>query len=179
MAESNGWGELISDLAVLESEPDEDSEFGDEEDYGDEDDVDDYDIEAVRRRVSGRRGGLAQRRPPHRARPGRNYGRQVKGKGQGVVQTPNGPARIELPGKFPTVEEFQKTVSEIQNDMKANSTGIKELADQQKKDSLRITDMVVASEKRLRKQMKRTQIISAVFALAPLAINVVSEFKKP
>jgi hypothetical protein len=39
--------------------------------------------------------------------------------------------------------------------------------------------MIVASEKKLRKQMKRTQIISAVFALAPLAINVISEFKKP
>ena len=71
MAESNGWGELISDLAVLESEADDDSEFVDDEDYGDEDDVDDFDFEAVRRRAGGR-AGLARRRPPHRAKPGRN-----------------------------------------------------------------------------------------------------------
>ena len=63
--------------------------------------------------------------------------------------------------------------------MKANSTGIKEIAEQQKKDSLRIAEMVMASEKKLRKQMKRTQVITAVIALAPLAINVISEFKKP
>jgi hypothetical protein len=177
MAESNGWGELISDLAVLESEADDDSEFEDEEDIGDEDDVDDFDIEAVRRRGS-RRNVFARRRAPHRARPGRNYGRQVKGRDKGVVRTPNGPAQIELPGKFPTVDEFQKTVNEIQNDMKANSIGIKELADQQKKDVVRLADMVTTSEKKLRKQMKRTQVVSAMFALAPLAINVISEFKK-
>lgn len=175
MAGSNGdWGELLSDLAVLETEADEDEDPGEDDDA--EDDDSEFDpITLGAGALAARKLGFGRRRTVHRAKPPGNYAQAVKGRNQGVVQTPNGTARITLPGNFPTVEEFQKSVGQIQKDMKANSAGIKELADQQKKDALRLAEMITSSEKKLKRQMKRTQVVALVGAMLPIAARLIEK----
>jgi hypothetical protein len=114
-----------------------------------------------------------------RARPA-DYGRNVRGQGQGIVQTPSGPATIELPGRFPTVEEFKRSVEAIQKDVKRNSDGIKQLADVQRRDAIRLADLVTKSERRVKKQMKQTQIISiAAAALLPFVGRLIDKKLNP
>jgi hypothetical protein len=181
MAGSNGdWGELLSDLAVLEAESDEDEDPTEDDDA--EDDDSEFDpITMGVGALAARRMGFGRRRPVHRAKPQANYAQAVKGRNQGVVQTPNGTARISLPGNFPTVEEFQKSVGQIQKDMKANSAGIKELADQQKKDTVRLAELIATNEKKLKRQLKKTQVIALIGAVVPVAFRLIEDkmSKKP
>jgi hypothetical protein len=160
------WGELVSEIATLES-AERDDESDNESDEAEDD----------REAVPFRPGFL----PPSvmRARA-TDYGRAVKGQGQGVVQTPSGPARIDLPGRFPTVDEFKKSVEAIQKDVQRNSDGIKQLAGIQRKDALRLADMVSKSERRLRRQMTRTQIISiAAAAVLPFVGRFIDQKLNP
>jgi hypothetical protein len=174
MAGSNGdWGELLSDLAVLGAESEEESDFAEEDESEDESEFDPITLGAGA--LAARRLGIGQRRSVRRAKPPANYAQAVKGRNQGVVQTPSGTARIALPGNFPTVDEFQKSVGQIQKDMKANSDGIKELADQQRKDAVRLAEMITTSERKLKKQMKRTQIVAMIGAVAPLAARLIEK----
>ena len=165
------WGQLVSEMAALET-AESDDEADDESSEADED------SEAVSPFAAFRRpGGLPIN--VQRARPA-NYGQGVRGQSQGVVQTPQGPASIQLPGRFPTVDEFKKTVEAIQKDVKHNSDGIKQLADIQRKDALRLADLVTKSERRLKRQMKRTQIISiAAAAVLPFVGRLIDQKLNP
>lgn len=168
MAEMNGsWEQLMEELSSLETaEYEDESESDDDEDYEDSEDDELAEFlpfgmgKAAINRLRGRRVA--------RARPTRSYAGAVKGRNQGVVATPAGPAKVMLPGRFPTVEEFRKTVSEIQKDVQKNSKGIQDLSDQQRKESARFATLLVKTERRLNKQMQRTQLISAVAASIPL-----------
>lgn len=152
------WGELVSEIATLGEAEERDDEADYESDGSAEDDR-----EAVAPRGRFRPGLL----PPSITRTkAADYGRAVRGQGQGVVQTPSGPAKIELPGRFPTVEEFKKSVEAIQKDVQRNTDGITQLAEIQRKDALRLADLVSKSERRMRRQMKRTQIVSIAAAVA-------------
>ena len=179
MAE-NDWSQLLSDVSVLESESEDEDAFAEDEE-DDEDDDSEFDpitLGAASLAARGFNRIIGNRKPARRARPTRSYTSAVRGRGAGVVQTPNGPARIALPGNFPTVEEFRKTVGEIQKDMKANSAGIKELGDQQKKDVVRLAELIATNEKKTRKQMKRTQTIAIIGIVLPLAMNLGAKFIK-
>jgi hypothetical protein len=104
----------------------------------------------------------------------------VRGQSQGIVQTPSGPARIELPGRFPTVDEFKKSVEAIQKDVQRNTDGIKQLAAIERKDAQRLNDIVLKSERRLRRQMTRTQIISiAAAAVLPFVGRLIDQKLNP
>ena len=180
------WTEFESDLALLGLEAEDDGELAEAEDDGElaEDDDGEFDpitlgaASLAARGIGGINRLVSGRRSPRRAKPTGSYGRTVKGRNAGVVQTPNGAARIALPGNFPTVDEFRKTVAEIQKDMKANSTGIKELADQQKKDVVRLAGLISDGEKKIRKQLKRTQLFAMLGVAAPLAFNLVRDTLK-
>jgi hypothetical protein len=164
------WGELVSEIATLGA-----TEADDEAD--DESEAEDDESEAVRFNPS-RPWFMAPN--VTRATRAADYGRNVRGQGQGVVQTPSGPARIELPGRFPTVEEFKKSVEAIQKDVQKNSDGIKQLSDVQRRDSLRLAQLVAKSERRLRKQMTRTQIIAiAAAAVLPFVGRLIDQKLNP
>lgn len=162
----------MDELTSLETAEydDEWAESLDDEDYDESAESDDELSEAslFRSRLGRARRGA----PVARARPTRSYAGAVKGRNQGVVSTPAGPAKVMLPGTFPTVDEFRKTVSEIQRDVQKNSKGIQDLADQQRKESARVTALMVKSERRLRKQMQRTQLIAAISASIPLVARL-------
>jgi hypothetical protein len=160
------WAELVSEIATLES-AERDDESDNESDEAEDD----------REAVPFRPGFL----PPSVLR-GRaaDYGRSVRGQSQGVVQTPSGPARIDLPGRFPTVDEFKKSVEAIQKDVQRNSDGIKQLALVQRKDAVRLAELVSKSERRLRRQMTRTQIISiAAAAVLPFVGRFIDQKLNP
>ena len=164
------WGQLVSEIATLGTAERDDDEADDEGAEGDED------SEAVP--FPGFRPGFV---PPSvtRARPG-NYAQGVRGQSQGTVQTPSGPAHIQLPGRFPTVDEFKQTVEAIQKDVKRNSDGIRQLADVQRRDALRLAELVTRSERRLKRQMKRTQIISiAAAAVLPFVGRLIDQKLNP
>jgi len=172
MPDMNGsWEQLMDELTSLETAEydDEWAEGLDDEDYDESAESDDELSEAspFSRLRRARRGA-----PVARAHPTRSYAGAVKGRNQGVVSNPNGPAKVMLPGTFPTVDEFRKTVSEIQRDVQKNSKGIQDLADQQRKESARVTALMVKSERRLRKQMQRTQLIAAISASIPLVARL-------
>ena len=174
MAEMNGeWGELLSDLAVLEAESDEDSELAEDEESDEDAEFDPITLGVGA--LAARKLGLGRRHPVRRAMQVANYAQAVRGKNAGIVQTPSGPARIALPGNFPTVEEFRKTVTAIQKDMKANSAGIKELTDQQKKDTVRLADLITKLDKKMTKRNKRAQIISWIGLAASLGYPILRQ----
>jgi ABC-type transporter Mla subunit MlaD len=80
-----------------------------------------------------------------------------------------------LPGRFPTVEEFRKTVGALQQDIGKNSSGIQQLGEQQRKDSARLATLVSQTERRLTRRMKRQQTFSIIAALIPLAVGFVDQ----
>ena len=171
MSDMNGsWEQLMEELTSLETAEYEDESESDDEDY---DEAEDDELAEFSPRSPGAAAvNRLRRRPVARARPTRSYAGAVKGLNQGVVTTPAGPAKVMLPGRFPTVDEFRKTVSEIQKDVQRNSKGIQDLADQQRRESARLAALLVKSERRINKRMQRTQLISAVAASIPLVARI-------
>lgn len=161
MAESRiDWGELVSEIATLGGESsDEATDESDESDESAESD------ESEATFYGSARPGFPF---PINLRPMRvsDYGRNVRGQGQGVVQTPSGPAKIELPGRFPTVEEFKSSVEAIQKDVQKNANRIAHVSAVQRRDAVRLAGLVVRSERRLRRQLTRAQVISIAVAVA-------------
>src|SRR5688572_30483370 len=96
-----------------------------DDDYGDAefDDAEYYlgDAAGARQPPPRRRGQV------NRAKPRGNITSGVQGRQFGVVRTPQGNARVELPGKFPTLDEFKTSVAKLQQDISANSSGIAQL----------------------------------------------------
>jgi hypothetical protein len=87
-----------------------------------DDAFDDGDGEAVASRSRNR--GRSSPRPAIQTRP---YARGVQGRATGVIETPNGKATVQLPGRFPTVTEFRGTLEEVHSDIKKNSEVIRAL----------------------------------------------------
>jgi hypothetical protein len=172
------WEQWVEDFAVMDEAELDDESDEPEFDYGlGETDDGEMDAEfldpvtlgigALAARKLGRR-----RKKVQRAQPQRPYAQMVQGKGTGLVKTPKGTAQIVLPGKFPTVEEFRKTVNALQLDDRKNSTGIKQLSEQQRKDAARLAVMVAQTEKKISKQLRNTQIAAIIAATIPLIARV-------
>lgn len=126
--------------------------------------------------VDGRSRLRQQQRPvPSYARPGGRYAGLVRGRGEGLVRTPQGTAKVQLPGKFPTVEEFQKTVDALQRDIKKNADGIRQLNQAQRTDLAQVKALMAQSERKMQKEMKKALIISVVSANLPLIFRVLQE----
>ena len=151
----------------------------DDDDDDDDDDGDDGEDEMAEFLPFGGLGlgagllasrALRRRKKVRRAKPRRSYARRARGKRYGTVITPAGRARIRLPGRFPTIPEFRRTVAEIQKDIKKNSAGVKDLATSQK----RVAALVMRSDKGMEKKVFGLQI--AVVALAVLLLPQARSF---
>ena len=118
---------------------------------------------------SQQRGG---RPPVRRASQQGSATSGIQGRQFGVVRTPQGEARIELPGKFPTVDEFKQTIAKLQTDIKANSAGIGQLTDRLKGDSQFEASSRTRSVRALRRSLKRTQWAALLAVAVPLVLEV-------
>lgn len=159
---------------------DDDLEFGEYDDDLEYDDEPEYveaeaDAEFFGRKARRQRTLRRRRRLTLARRTNRLAGR-VRGRHTGVIRTPAGAARMRLPGGYPTVKEFKSTVDALQKDIKRNATGIKQLGAQQKKDAARLAGMVSRSERRIRKQLKQTQVAALIAAAAPLILKVGAQY---
>lgn len=143
----------------------------------DDDDDDDFDLDfemdddekAPRPRPSSRpRPGK-----PSFARP-RAYGRDVKGRDAGLIKTPNGEAKIQLPGKFPTVGEFRGSLEEIQGDIKKNADGIKSLTRRGDDQDSRIAKLARTVERSSSLTFWSSLVLGAITA-APLLFNALEQ----
>jgi hypothetical protein len=145
------WEDMDADSAF------DDSDF----DLSEDDEFDDAEMELAESR-SSRRG-----RSVSHARSRGRYSQRVQGKSQGLVKTPQGTAKVALPGTFPTVEELRKTVDALQGDIRKNSAGIMQLKRQME-----------LTERRLTKRAKNAQIASLVAISIPLVALVVKSQTK-
>lgn len=187
MQTNETFEDLMEYLAGAESELDLDDElepaFDDDGMALSEDDMDgEYDDDSAELfdPISLGAGALTERWFRRRKRPKvRRADRRaavssgVRGKSHGVIRTPRGTAKIALPGKFPTVQEFKKAANALQVDIRKNSAGIKQLGDEQRKDAARLAAMMAATEKRLTKQVKNAQLTALISLAIPLLARVV------
>jgi hypothetical protein len=134
------------------------------EDYGDAE-LDEADVEAVPDRQ-------ARGRPPiRRAQTQSNAATGVQGRQFGVVRTPQGDARIELPAKFPTVDEFKESITKLQSDIKANSTGIGQLTTRLKGDTQLEATTRTKHVRYVRRSMRRLQWATFFALTVPLLME--------
>lgn len=179
------WLNTLSDAEFDDFDDDDESdddyefaEYDDDLDYEDYPEYEDAEVgaEFFGRRARRRRRLRRRRRRIMHARRRRRLARDVRGRRHGVIRTPAGSARMKLPGGYPTVKEFKSTVDTLQKDIKRNATGIKQLGSEQKKDAARLAGMVTRSERRIRKQLKETQVAALVAAAAPLLLKVGAQY---
>lgn len=136
-----------------------------EDDFG-ESDFGESDFEAAPRNRQ------PTRRPPIRRAPPRgNPAVGVQGRQYGVVRTPQGDARIELPGKFPTVDEFKQTITKLQQDIAANSAGIGQLTSRLQGDSQIESSTRNKHVHLLRRSIKRMQWATLLALTVPLVME--------
>lgn len=145
-----------------------------EDDFSDDfgDDFGESDLEAAARSRQPSR-----RRPPVRRAPTTrgNAAAGVQGRQYGVVRTPQGDARIELPAKFPTVDEFRQTISKLQQDIAANSAGIGQLTTRLQGDS----DTEISTRTKHVRLLRRSQKRMQWGLLVALALPLMMEASRP
>jgi hypothetical protein len=164
--ENESWVQMLEDIALEAL----DDEFDDSDDFdfelAEDDEFDDAEFDLSERRRARRRPA-----PVNRARPRQRYSQALKGRSQGMVRTPQGTARVALPGKFPTVPELRKTVDRLQGDISKNSSGIEQLRKQQQN----LTTLLARTEKRLTKRARNAQIAAIVAISIPLVARIIEQ----
>lgn len=144
-----------------------------DDDYGDAE-FDDAEFDPMTLGLAmGAQKAFGRPRPPvRRAKPHGSVTSSVQGRQYGIVKTPQGNARVELPGKFPTVNEFKQSIAKLQLDIKANSTGIAQLTDRLKQDATLEATARSKSDRYLRRSLKRTQWAALVAVALPIVLEV-------
>ena len=172
METMNGsWEQFVEDFATLD-----DAEFDDEagldDEFAEADEEDEMDAERVRRKK-----GQSRRKISHGGIQGRLAQRMHDKPMGGIVQTPNGRARIALPGRIIPPAEFRKAVDALQQDGKKNATGIQQLEAQQRQDMARLTAMVAQTEKKHSQELRQiaTGVVVAL-AAAPVVAFIQNRF---
>jgi hypothetical protein len=121
----------------------------------------------------GAQKALGRARPAvRRAKPQGSATSSVQGRQYGMVRTPQGNARVELPGRFPTVNEFKQSIAKLQQDIKANSTGIAQLTERLKQDATLEAGARAKSDRVLRRNLKRTQWAALIAVALPVVLEV-------
>jgi hypothetical protein len=142
-----------------------------DDDYGDAEFEDAEFEELTLGEAYGAKKGVA-RPAVRRAKPHGSATSSVQGRQYGIVKTPRGNARVELPGKFPTVNEFKQSIAKLQQDIKANSTGIAQLTERLKQDATLEAGARVKSDRALRRSLKRTQVAALIAATLPVFLEM-------
>jgi hypothetical protein len=132
-------------------------------------------------RGSANRGGSSAGggRPVSHAAPQQGYASGVQGTSQATMDTPRGPARLKMPQGLVTVPELQETVDAIQDDVKANAAGIRELAARHRRDTACLAALIRKTDKKLTRGLKHSELASILAASAPLIVKLIQRQLTP